>query len=185
VECWRPAVTILLGIGAVWSTSGTQRERPMLAGSTGAARTVRDLEACGSARTADGPFSPGGARDLMQAYLDAHQPGLAIVLFEAASARTRSDLRVRHVYARALMDQGRNAEALATEQAVIADCRFEVDGESAFSTGCDGVLFVAAVRRVDILHALVAFGIEDAQGHPEASLAAYQCATREARIVLE
>jgi hypothetical protein len=41
------------------------------------------------------------------------------------------------------------------------------------------------MRRTDILHELVALGVEDAQAHPEMSLVAYQNATREARVMVQ
>jgi hypothetical protein len=41
------------------------------------------------------------------------------------------------------------------------------------------------MRRADILRELVSLGVEDAEAHPEASLVAYQNATREARVAVE
>ncbi|HXX68129.1 MAG TPA: hypothetical protein VEK07_13145 [Polyangiaceae bacterium] len=80
------------------------------------------------------------------------------------------------------MEQGRNGEALAVERGVLAAC--SGDGATPPAPECDGVLIPSATRRTDILQALLAFGVEDTPMHPEASYAAYQNATREARILL-
>jgi hypothetical protein len=84
---------------------------------------------------------------------------------------------VEHVYARALLDQGRANEALTAERAVLSQCE---DG-----TSCDAWLIASATRRSDSLQQLVQLGIEDAQAHPEASRIAYHNATREARLALQ
>ncbi len=101
-------------VALFWAASGTQRERALLTGATGATGSaasgpdvVRDREAAVAAR----PDDPAATRALAQAYLDAQQPGLALALLEAAPESLRngaSDARSRHVYARALLDQGRN-----------------------------------------------------------------------------
>jgi hypothetical protein len=51
--------------------------------------------------------------------------------------------------------------------------------------GCDSFLLASAMRRTDILRALVSLGVEDAEAHPEAMLIAYQNATREARVMVQ
>jgi hypothetical protein len=191
MEIWHPAVIALFCVGGLWTVSGTQRERPVLEEGSLAATVVATLEAT-PAREWQQPtlgsgsvLGSGTTLELMQAYLDAHQPGLAVALDAAASLQTRSDLRVRHAYARALIDQGRNGEALTVERGVLADCVAEDRDTAARSSGCDDVLLASASRRTDILQALLAFGIEDTVTYPEASLAAYQNATREARIAVE
>ena len=169
---------VLMAAGALWMMSGTAKERPMLGGA--APESVRALEASVALR-------PDDAREtqaLAQRYLDARQPGLAIVLFEGAPAAARDDVRVQHVYARALIDEGRNDEALDVEQRVIGTCRVLADGRDA-PVGCDAVLLASAKRRTDILRELLALGVQDARAQPEVSLAAYQNATREARVALE
>lgn len=171
------SAAVMAGAAAMWLMSGTQRERPLV-GTAG--DSVTTLEARASARGGD----PEGVRALAQAYLDAHQPGLALVLVEACPAAVRADVRVRHVRARALLDEGRNEEALAAEREVLGACGAIVDGRRA-PAGCDAVLFASAVRRAGILAELLALGVEDAQAHPEASLVAYQNATREARVAME
>jgi hypothetical protein len=88
------------------------------------------------------------------------------------------------VYARALVDEGRNSEALAVEKGVVAQCRPVAEGSSA-APGCDSVIFASAMRRADILSELVSLGVQDSQAHPEASLVAYQNATREARVMVQ
>jgi hypothetical protein len=161
----------------VWAGGGTQRERALLTGHA----EVAEREALAAAS----PDDSGAARALAQAYLDAQQPGLALSVLEGrggALARD-GDPRTRHLYARALLDQGRNDEALAQESNVVASCEPVVEG-AAGPRGCDPVLFAAAVRRASILRELVALGVEDTRAYPEMSFVAYQNATREARVTM-
>jgi hypothetical protein len=172
----------------LWLLGGTQREKPVLAATE--SESVRTLEANADIHPAD----PEATRLLVQAYLDARQPGLAIVLVESKGASVKGRVRVEHAYARALVDAGRSDEALAVEQRVVETCSpLAEDGSegsrqearSAAAAGCDPVLLASAMRRADILRELVALGVEDAEAHPEASLVAYQNATREARVMIE
>jgi hypothetical protein len=166
---------------------GTQHERPVL--SATAAQNVAALEAKAQMRPSDAEATRG----LAQAYLDARQPGMAIVLIESSAAQVQKSPRVQHAYARALVDAGRSDEALAVERRVVATCSsLAEDGPSgqrnalaAGAAGCDPVLLASAMRRADILRELVSLGVEDAEAHPEASLVAYQNATREARVAVE
>jgi hypothetical protein len=164
-------------VAALLLMAGPQREKALLA--TLALEPIRALEA----KAASGPDDAEAARALAQAYVDARQPGLAVALVAVAPPAVRGDLRVRHVYARALMDQGRSEEALATEAGVLAACRPLVEGRSI--AGCDALLLASALRRTDVLRALVSLGVEDAQAHPEETLLAYQNATREARVMVQ
>jgi hypothetical protein len=170
-------VTVLAAAASLWAMSGTQRERPVLAAEP---EPIRALEVATAAHPGDVELT----RELAQAYLDARQPGLAIVLVEGATATVRDDVRVQHVYARALVDAGRNDEALAVEKGVVAACRPLADG-APVRVGCDPVILASALRRADILSALVSLGVNDAQAHPEVSLVAYQNATREARVMVQ
>jgi hypothetical protein len=159
----------------LWAMSGPAREYPVLGE---ASQSVRELEAS----VAERPSDPLQTRTLAQEYLDARQPGLAIVLVEGAPAAVRADVPVEHVYARALIDEGRNDEALRVETRVLETC---LDAANGSASGCDSVLLASAMRRTDILRELLALGIEDSRAQPEASLVAYQNATREARVALE
>jgi hypothetical protein len=171
------AAVVVAGAG-LWAMSSPEREQPVLA--AGAPEPLRALEASVASR----PSDAGQTRALVQAYLDAHQPGLAIVLVEAAPPTVRADVRVEHALARALIDEGRNDEALDAEKRVLSDCRGLAEGNEG-PPGCDAVLLVSALRRVDILRELLSRGIMDARAQPEASLVAYQNATREARVALQ
>jgi hypothetical protein len=176
MRAWACGVTVMIGVGALWVLSGTQHSRSVLAGATD---SIRALEA----EVAAHPDNPAMTRTLAQAYLDARQPGLARVLLEAAPGGVRTDLRTRHVLARTLLDLGRTDLALAVDTGVVAACRPSESGGLAPS--CDPVLFASAVRRASILREMVALGVTDALAHPEASLVAYENATREARVRLE
>jgi hypothetical protein len=170
-------LAVLAAAAALWAMSGTQKEKPVLAAEPEA---VRVLEFAAATH----PDSADSTRTLAQAYLDVRQPGLAIALVEGSGPTVHDDVRVQHVYARALVDAGRNEEALSVEKGVVATCRPIAEGGRA-PAGCDSVLLASAMRRTDILRELVLLGVEDAQAHPEMSLVAYQNATREARVAMQ
>jgi hypothetical protein len=168
---------VLVAAGALVVTTGTQREKSLVGGE-------RDSLGRLEARAAAQPDDPEATRHLAQAYLDARQPGLACVLVESATSAVRGDVRVRHVYARALLDEGRDADALAVETEVVRACGGSGE-EGQRADGCDAVLLASAQRRATILAELVTLGVEDALAQPEVSLVAYKNATREARIAEE
>lgn len=171
------AVVLAAAVG-VWASAGPQREKSVWAGVS--LDAVRALESTVARRERD----PDAVRALAQTYVDARQPGLAVVLVERSSPEVRDDVRVRHVYARALLDEGRSEEALAVESGVLAVCGPLAEGSLA-PEGCDPTILASATRRVGILSELVSRGVEDAQAHPEETLVAYQNATREARVMVQ
>jgi hypothetical protein len=165
------SVAVFLAAGALWMASGVSRERPVLA--LGGSQTVERLEA----RVAAHPEDSGAVRELAQGYLDARAPGLALSLIQRAPSAVQREARVDHVYARALIDQGRAEEALAAERRVLDTCANGAED-------CETWLIASATRRADILRELVQLGVEDAEAHPEASAIAYSNATREARLAV-
>ncbi len=169
-------VVVMIGVGALWVLSGTQRSGSVLPPTKD---SIGSLEADVAAQ----PDNPTMTRALAQAYLDACQPGLARVLLESAPSRVRADVRTRHILARTLLDQGRADLALDVETAVVGDCQPTVD--VGLAHGCDSVLLASAVRRTSIMREMVALGVTDVLERPEASLVAYENATREARVRLE
>jgi hypothetical protein len=171
-------VAVLSAAAALLVMSGTQREKPVLASTATAALLGLEAHAAASRNDAD------IARALAQAYLDTRQPGPAVVVYEGAAALVRADVRMQHVYARALVDQGENEKALTVERGVVTACTPMVE-EARAPGGCDSVLLASAMRRADILHELLVLGVKDAQAQPEASLVAYQNATREARVMVQ
>ncbi len=172
---------ILTAAAALWLATGVEREHPVLGlGLAPAQQTeaVRQLES----NVAAHPEDARARRDLAQAYLDARSPGLAIRLVESSPDGVRHAAIIDHVYARALIDEGRSADALAAEQRVLDVCDSD---DQATARDCQTWLLVSATRRADILKELVALGVEDAQAHPEASAVAYANATREARLAIQ
>jgi hypothetical protein len=174
-------VAVLSAVGTLWLTSGTQREKALLVANEPQSVGMRALEA----RVAALPSDVAAIRALVQAYLDARQPGLALVLVDGATRSAREDLGVQHAYARALVDEGRNEDALAVEKRVVAGCRVRLVERTATASGCNPVVLASAMRRADILGELVALGVEDSPAHPEETLIAYQNATREARVIAQ
>ena len=162
-------IAVLVAIGAIWFAGSTQREK----------RVVGDLQSDRVAlleeQVAASPSDVARLRELAQAYLDARAPGMALASIEHAPAAVRAEPTVDHLYARALLDQGRSADALAAERRVLARC---LDAEAAESV-CSTYLIASATRRAEILEQLVTLGVEDANAHPEASSLAYHNATRQ------
>jgi hypothetical protein len=165
-------VVILLAIGGLWLASSTQREK----------RVVGDLHqdrvALLEEKAAAAPSSAATVAELAQAYLDARQPGMALAVVEHAPAHVRSEPAIDHLYARALLDQGRSADALAAERRVLDRCA----DPSPDAPTCSAWLIASATRRADILEQLVQLGVEDANAHPEASRLAYHNATRQVSL---
>src|SRR5262245_45860498 len=109
-------VGVLVSLFALWMATGTQREKPVIAeGHDPSVRMAEDKVACG-------PSDPDKVRELAQSYLDAHAPGLAMHAILTAEPAVQNDIAVQHVYARALVEQGRAADALAVEQKVVDRC---------------------------------------------------------------
>lgn len=171
VKGWN--VAVLVAVGAVWFCGTTQREKPVLADSSQAAPVGR-LEQ----KVAAAPADPAALRELAQSYLDIRQPGMAIGAIERAALPVRSDPTVDHLYARALLEQGRSADALAAERRVLATC---ADPSGDVPT-CSTWLIASATRRATIIEQLVQLGIEDANAQPEASSLAYHNATRQVSL---
>ncbi len=162
-------VGVLLSALGLLLASGTQREKSVLAAEH--ADSVRGLEA----KVAAQPTDAVSLRQLSQRYVDLRAPGMALRAIEDADAHARTDATVQHVYARALLDEGRAAEALAVERRVLESCA---------EAGCETWLIASATRRADILRELVELGVEDAQAHPESAAIAYYKATREAHLAV-
>ncbi len=162
-------VAILVAIGAIWFAGSTQREKRIV-GETHSPRVAAPEEQAAAA-----PNDPAALKDLVQAYLDAKAYGVAQGRIEHAPESVRKDPSVEHLYARALLDQGRAADALAAERRVLNYCA----DPSVEVPACSTYLIASATRRAEILEQLVTLGVEDANAHPEASSLAYHNATRQ------
>jgi hypothetical protein len=162
-------VAVLVAIGAIWFAGSTQREKRVVGD------THTDRVALLEEQVAATPGDAARVRELAQSYLDARAPGMALASIERAPEAVRKEPSVEHLYARALLDQGRSADALAAERRVLSYCAdptLEVPA-------CSTYLIASATRRAEILEQLVTLGVEDANAHPEASSLAYHNATRQ------
>lgn len=171
VKGWN--VAVLVAVGAVWFCGTTQREKPIVGDASHTGR-VGGLEMKAAAR----PNDPAALRELGQAYLDIRQPGMAIGIIERAAPAVRREPTVEHLYARALLEQGRSADALAAEKRVLETCA----DPSPEVPACSSYLIASATRRADIIEQLVQLGVEDANAQPEASSLAYHNATRQVSL---
>lgn len=173
IKGWNFAV--LMGIGAIWFCGTTQREKPVVGNASHSGR-VGALEE----QAASHPTDAAALRELAQAYLDIHQPGMAVGVIERAPSALRDEPAVEHLHARALLDQGRSADALEAERRVLRACA----DPSPEAPACSPWLVASATRRADILEQLVELGIEDANAQPEASKFAYHSATRQVSLAV-
>ncbi|HRG99871.1 MAG TPA: hypothetical protein PLR99_26680 [Polyangiaceae bacterium] len=161
---------VLAALGVLWLASGTQREHPVLG--------VHSAEvASAEAELATAPTDPAKVLALGQRYLDSAAPGMAVSLIESQPVAVKTNAAVEHLYARALLDQGRSADALAAEERVLYRC--DID-----PSVCTPFLIASANRRVGILRELARLGVDDAQAHPEKSSVAYHNATRQVGVVV-
>lgn len=161
---------VLSALGILWLASSTQREKPVL-GLHGAEVSALETD------LASAPNDPAKIQALGQKYIEAKTPGLAVRLVESQPTAVRTEPTVEHIYARALLEQGRSADALAAEQRVLDRC---ASGE----VTCSSFLVASATRRADILRELGKLGVEDAQAYPEKSQLAYHNATRQVGLVV-
>ena len=162
-------VAVLLAIGVIWFAGSTQREKRVVGDSH------TDRVALLEEQVAASPNDVTRVRELAQAYLDASGPGRAVASIEHATPAVGGEPTVEHLYARALLDQGRSADALAAERRVLSLCA----DPSSEVPACSTYLIASATRRAEILEQLVTLGVEDANAHPEASSLAYHNATRQ------
>jgi hypothetical protein len=166
---------VLGAVAALWVASSTQREKPVI--SEAHADSVRSLEQ----NVSDNPDDAEAVSQLAQGYLDARSPGLAINTIVNAPDRVREQPSVMHLYARAMLEEGRSQDALQMEKKVLARCT-ELLPLAPTVKPCSSYLIASATRRVDILTELQKLGVDDAQAHPEQSEIAYHNATREVGI---
>lgn len=157
-------IAVVLAVGVLLCAGMTQREKPVV-GELHSPR-IAELEAALAAH----PESPEKLRDLAQAYITARMPGMALSRIEHAPAALRDDPTVAYVHARALIDQGRSADAIVVERRVLSRC--------AETKACPEQLVVSAQRYVSVLEELRKLGVDDANANPEASSVAYINATR-------
>lgn len=172
VKFWNTAV--LLALIATWFGGTTQREKPVVR-DAGSSIRVDALET----KAAASPNDAAALRELAQMYLDVHQPGMAIGTIERAEPTVRTLPDVEHLYARALLEQGRSASALEAERHVLATCT-----DSSSKPACSTWLIASATRRAEIIEQMVELGVEDATAQPEASSVAYHNATRQISLAI-
>lgn len=132
---------------------------------------MSDLET----RAALSPTAPAVA-DLARAYLDRHQPGLALAVIEKTSVEVRSRPDVAQLHARALFNRGRTREALA----VARDTQERCESPAA---ACAPWVVAKTSRQLAFLEEVVAAGIEDPQVNPAGTMAAYEKSARQVRLV--
>lgn len=174
LRAWNGAV--LVAALGVWFATGAQKAQPVFADGA-QSDAVRALET----EVAQHPRDEAQVRKLAQAYMDHHASGLAVGVIESAPPEVRGLPRVDHLYARALVDQGRNQEALVAERRALGSCA-DFGSDAAMARGCDMALMTSATRRADILQELVNLGVEDSQAQPDEAAVAYYVATREVRV---
>jgi hypothetical protein len=165
---WLNGAVAGLAIGLL-SVAGTTREARVTVPDDGRLAALESL-------VAQAPSDRGSMLDLAAAYLDASQSGMALALLTRSSPELRRDPEVTHAMARALFENGRTREALATELRALDAC-----GESA----CRPRVLAQAARRVEFFQAVVDLGVENPMLAPERVQAAYERSNREVRLEVQ
>jgi hypothetical protein len=119
---------------------------------------------------------PDTLSSLATAYLDRHQPGLALSVLERYPDVTSPELA--DVRARALFAQGEGQKALNVLRGLTTACQ-----EGTAGAPCPNWLLAKSLRQQAFLEQLVEAGIEDASSDPAATRQAYERSDRQVRLV--
>lgn len=117
--------------------------------------------------------------ELVTAYLDRDQPGLASAVIERAPSEIQRRPEVAQLHARALFQRGRAREALAVAKDASDACAASPSGEKR----CPAWLVAKTARQLAFFDQVVAAGIEDPYANPAGTKAAYERSAREVRLV--
>jgi hypothetical protein len=155
LRIWGVALLVLSAV--FWLQSGSQKEKPVFAADR--IDAVAGLERA----YAKDPKNEANQRALVEAYLDASQPGLA----ESVLARSlMKQVATRHLMVRVLLFQGHASAALAESKKVLEVCSVPVTAGAVFEA-CSEELLVAAQKRHKLLQEMVDRGVEDVYATPE------------------
>ncbi len=154
---------------ALLTMAGTAREARVTPADAG---RLAALES----RVAGASADVGSLLELSGAYLNAAQPGMAIALLDRSPAETRRDPEVTHALARALFEDGRTSQALATELRALDACN---------ESTCRPRLLAQAARRLEFFQAVVDLGVENPLLSPETVQTAYARSNREVRLEVQ
>lgn len=165
---WMNGAVAGLALGLL-TLAGTTREARVTAPDNG---QLAALES----RVARAPNEVGSLLELTGAYLDLAQPGMALALLARSSSEIRRDPEVTHALARALFEDGRIREALATELSALDACS---------AGACRNRLLAQATRRIEFFQAVVDLGVENPLLSPESVQLAYVRSNREVRLEVQ
>ncbi len=162
---------MLVGAFGLWLSSGVHRQAPLV-GHRALNNHVASLEQQ-VARDLDNPEK---LYDLCDAYLSREAPGFALSAILRAPQEVRSNPAIHHLWARALLHEGKASEALAKQRVVLERCQH---------AQCSPTLLAGAMRREAFLSAMVAHGVEDYRRDPDATIRAYRSMQGATVAVLE
>lgn len=163
--------TMLMGLLGLCMLAGAHREAPLV-GHQKLGADVAELEASVASRADDAD----ALAVLADRYIERNAPGLALAAIERAPSAVRAAPRIGHLWAVALMHEGRASDALAREREVIAACN---------QRSCAAWTLASAVRHEQFLSAMVQRGVEDYRRDPDAAEAAYRRVSRNVVAVLD
>ncbi len=156
------AISTLMFVGIVgwWVSSGVHRQAPLV-GSLGHSDEVASLEA----EVAIEPENIDKLSRLCRSYLERNAPGFALAAIHRAPSKVRQSPTITHLWARALLREGKASEALAKQRSVLLHCQ---------SNACSSWLFASAMRHEAFLSAMVDNNVEDYRRDPDRTIQAYQ-----------
>jgi hypothetical protein len=117
--------------------------------------------------------------ELVMAYLDRNQPGLASAVIDRAPVEIQRQPEVAQLRARALFQRGRARDALAAAKEASDACASRSSSEKR----CPAWLVAKSARQLAFFEQVVAAGIEDPYTNPEGTKAAYERSAPAVRLV--
>ena len=160
-----------MGVLGLCMLAGANREAPLV-GHQKLGDNVPGLENA----VARQPDNTQALIDLTEHYIERGAPGMALAALERAPETVRHDPRVAHLWAVALLHEGRASQALEQERLAIAGCT---------QRRCAPWVLASAMRHEQFLSELVQRGVEDYRRDPDATVAAYGRLSRNVVAVLE
>jgi hypothetical protein len=151
---------VLTGVLGLCMLAGTHREAPLVGH-----QKLDSVPAALEERVARHPDDAQALTQLCRAYMDRGAPGLALAAMQRAPEPVRQSPRVTHLWAVALLHEGRASDALDKERVAIATCNAE--------SACAPWFLASAMRHELFLNELVRLGIEDYRRDPDGTVMAY------------
>jgi len=163
---------VLLGLAALITVSASRRTPSLVIEKRGQA--LDEMTALEN-RVSINPDDQAAVLALARGFLNRGSPGLALAVLERSPSVAQGSATGADVAATALMNAGKNRQALAMTRQALALCE---------AGSCEASVAARAARREELLEAVLAVGIEDMDSDPEAVERAYHRALRRVQLAM-